>query len=576
MKKVILILTLSFISAMMAFAFFHHPGQEATTGNLILYNQVGYITHGPKMLLVAEEVDLVVIRDASGGEVFRATPDSAMFWARSGDAVRKVDFSELSVPGNYSVLLPGQDHEAGILISDRPFKEVSKAALRAFYYNRSGMAIDPAHGGQWARPAGHPDTVVYVHASAATEARPEGTIISSPGGWYDAGDYNKYIVNSGITTYTMFRALQDYKDYHVQLNVNIPESGSGVPDLLSEALYNFRWMLTMWDPNDGGVYHKLTNKQFDGIVMPHEALEDRYVVMKTTAAALNFAAVAAKAYRVLREYESYFPGLAEESIQKAEWAWNWAMRNPDVLYRQPEDIHTGTYGDRNLEDEFFWAACELFLSTRKYRYLEVVLEKYTAPPIPTWNQVYALGFMSLLDQYNRLPEILRHKGLHYDFIKLVEYLVDVSETAPYGVSIQSFAWGSNSTVANHGMLKLVAYKHTGNEKYLRSAISDLDYIMGRNATGYCFVTGFGHQKVMNIHHRPSEADDIEDPVPGFLAGGPNLATFQDCPPEVQRSQHPAKSYVDHWCSYSTNEIAINWNAPLVYLLSGIETILSGQ
>jgi endoglucanase len=130
-------------------------------------------------------------------------------------------------------------------------------------------------------------------------------------------------------------------------------------------------------------------------------------------------------------------------------------------------------------------------------------------------------------------------------------------------------WGSNSSVANEGMLKLFAYQHTGNVDYLNSAISDMDYILGRNATGYCFVTGFGHKKVMNIHHRPSEADGIDDPVPGFLAGGPNLATFADCPPEMERSKFPAKSYVDEQCSYSTNEIAINWNAPLVYLTGGI-------
>ncbi|HLW07801.1 MAG TPA: glycoside hydrolase family 9 protein, partial [Marinilabiliaceae bacterium] len=111
-----------------------------------------------------------------------------------------------------------------------------------------------------------------------------------------------------------------------------------------------------------------------------------------------------------------------------------------------------------------------------------------------------------------------------------------------------------------------------NPKYLNSALSDLDYILGRNATGYCFVTGFGQQKVMNIHHRPSAADGVEDPVPGFLAGGPNIATFADCP-KAKRSRFPAKSFVDLECSYSTNEIAINWNAPLIYLSGGLDALL---
>jgi endoglucanase len=534
------------------------------------YNQVGYIAGLPKLLFVADNVDLVVILDQEGKEVFTAVPEPALFWEQSGEAVRKVDFTAVSTPGSYQVLLPNENESFEIEISERPFGEVSQAVLRSFFYNRSGMAIEPQFGGQWARPAGHPDTVVYVHSSATSENRPEGTIIASPFGWYDAGDYNKYIVNSGISTYTMFRALQDFKEYFELLDVNIPESGSGVPDLLLETMYNYKWMLTMQDPHDGGVYHKLTNQHFDGMVMPHEATNDRFVVSKTTAATLNFAAVAAKASRILQEYKTHYPGLVEASIRKAEMAWQWAIKNPDLPYEQPEDIQTGAYGDRHFDDEFFWAASELYLATGKTQYLDVIMDKYSQPLVPTWNQVNALGVLSLLDYYDELPERLKESGLKDDFLALVNQLVSVSQTAPFGVSIQEFVWGSNSQVANEGMLKLVGYRLTGNEAHYHSALSDLDYILGRNATGYCFVTGFGHKKVMNIHHRPSEADGIEEPVPGFLAGGPNVDVFTDCPPHVERSKFPAKSYVDLECSYSTNEIAINWNAPLVYLVGGIE------
>lgn len=99
----------------------------------------------------------------------------------------------------------------------------------------------------------------------------------------------------------------------------------------------------------------------------------------------------------------------------------------------------------------------------------------------------------------------------------------------------------------------------------------MDFILGRNATGYCFVTGFGGKKVMNIHHRPSGADGILDPYPGFLSGGPNTVTFADCP-NLVRSKYPAKSFVDAECSYSTNEIAINWNAPLFFVMAAMDSI----
>src|SRR5690606_20791942 len=183
-----------------------------------------------------------------------------------------------------------------------------------------------------------------------------------------AGDYNKYIVNSGISTYTLLAAYEHFPEIFDPQNLNIPESGDAIPDLLNETLWNLEWMLTMQDATDGGVYHKLTNKRFDGVVMPHEAASDRYVVQKSTAAALNFAAVMATASRVLAQYEQQLPAMSAKMLAAAESAWAWAEANPDVIYKQPEDIKTGEYGDRQLADEFFWAAAELYITTKKDTY----------------------------------------------------------------------------------------------------------------------------------------------------------------------------------------------------------------
>jgi endoglucanase len=552
------------------------PKAKKEDPNLVMYNQVGYQTNAPKLALVPEGTTEVVILDAAGQEVFRTVPPAASFWDQSGDAVSVIDFSSINTPGQYTLVLAGKDETVAINIADHPFTEVAKAALKSFYYNRTAMPIDVQFGGVWARGAGHPDTAVLVHASAASEARPEGTVLSSPLGWYDAGDYNKYIVNSGISTSTLLRALADYTDYFKLQNLNIPESGGPIPDILAESLFNLRWVLTMQDPNDGGVYHKLTNKSFDAFIMPDQAVEARYVVQKGTGATLNYAALAAQANRTLKPWAEQLPGLADSCLQKAELAWQWAIKNPALEYKQPSDISTGGYGDSNFEDEWFWAASELYLATGKQEYLNVLLANYKKPVVPTWGQTDALGLMSLLDNYDLLPEVVTNTNLKEDFITLVDELTTRSKTAPYAVSINQFAWGSNSDVANHGMLKLFAYKITNNEDYVVSALSDLDYILGRNATGYCFVTGFGTKKVMNIHHRPSSADGIVDPVPGFLAGGPNLSVLTDCDSTVVRSPFAAKSFVDLECSYSTNEMAINWNAPLVYLTSGIDALLTPE
>src|SRR5690606_23356989 len=130
---------------------------------------------------------------------------------------------------------------------------------------RASMELEEEYAGAWSRPAGHPDTQVEIHTSAAGKDRPAGTFIPSPGGWYDAGDYNKYIVNSGITTGTLLSAYEDFPAYFNALELKIPESKNNLPDLLDEVLYNLRWMLSMQDPADGGVYHKLTTADFEGM-----------------------------------------------------------------------------------------------------------------------------------------------------------------------------------------------------------------------------------------------------------------------------------------------------------------------
>jgi endoglucanase len=468
-------------------------------------------------------------------------------------------------------MIQGKTGGPTITISSAPYHKLARSIMKAFYLGRMSMPIVDQFAGKWARPEGHPDTIVYLHPSAAGPQRKSGSVISSPGGWYDAGDYNKYIVNSAISTYTLMKAVEDFPLYYKKLNLNIPESGKGVPDLLAEAMYNYRWMLTMQDPDDGGVYHKLTNKLFDSVVMPDQAVKERYVVMKSTAASLDFAAVAAHASVILKSYGKAYPGLAAESLVKAEKAWAWAMQHPNLVYVQPADIKTGTYGDKKLDDEWFWAAAELYLATGKQEYAEAVTRYYMKPATPEWAIVQGLGFMSLLSRYDELPEAIKKTGLKADFINHVDKLVKLSELSPFGVSIQKFAWGSNATVANEGMLKLFTFNLTADSRYYQSALSDLDYILGRNATGYCFVTGYGDKQVMHIHHRPSQADGIPEPLPGFLAGGPNLDSFADCPQDRTRSRtRPAISYADMDCSYSTNEVAINWNAPLTYLAGGVD------
>lgn len=542
------------------------------TTEIILVNQAGYLPDAEKVALLRADAEIFELIDVSTGlNVYGAEPGEPVYWELSGDTVRKADFSGFKTPGTYRICLAGTETcSAPFRIGEDVYSEITASAIRSYYLNRSGIEITEEHGGRWARPAGHPDTEVIIHSSAASAGRPAGTVISSPGGWYDAGDYNKYIVNSSITNYTLLLFYHLFPEYCRSLDLNIPESGNDIPDLVDELLWNLRWYLTMQDPADGGVYHKLTNLQFCGFVMPHEANDPRYVVMKSTAATLDFAAVTAMAYRVFANDPSEeLKALSAICLNASGKAYKWAELHPDIIYSQPADVGTGAYGDDNLSDELFWAKTERALATGTLPGEEFLsgVEAVT----PSWNQSEMLGLISLAlskeDSFAGLREEATEMLLSY-----ADGLLDKASQCPYRISLDRFAWGSTSDVANHAMLKLIAMKLSGSDRFLPSIQADLNWLLGTNPTGYSFVTGFGTLSPMNIHHRPSGADSVPEPVPGFLVGGPNTVVMNDCQPPVPRSTFPAKSYTDVECSYSTNEIAINWNAPLVFLLGAMDSM----
>ena len=224
-------------------------------------NQVGYRTSDPKEFALTEGSGDIEIVDAAGQTVLKVTPKAATFWNPGAVNVQLVDISDLKTPGTYSIKQGGQVLRSDLKIADKVFEDVAKASLKWYYYQRASMALEETYAGQWKRDAGHTNATVSLHNSTGGS----GTIESSKG-WYDAGDYGRYIVNSGITTFTLLSLYEHYPDYFKTLKWNIPAEGT-LPDLLAEIKYNLDWMLTM-QAADGMVYHKLSTLQFPGDVMP--------------------------------------------------------------------------------------------------------------------------------------------------------------------------------------------------------------------------------------------------------------------------------------------------------------------
>ncbi|MEX0660752.1 MAG: glycoside hydrolase family 9 protein [Balneolaceae bacterium] len=547
-------------------------------------NQVGYYPDSPKKAVVTEgESDnFYVLTPGFSDTLFTGQLQPIQEAPNSGERVRIADFSNFSKHGTYILWIPKLGYSHQFTVSPRIYEDAAKASLKGFYFQRMSIPIVHEYGGEWARPAGHPDTMVVVHPSAATDHRPEGSTISAPKGWYDAGDYNKYSVNSGITMGTLFSLYEDFPEYMQQFTVNIPESGNGLPDVLNESLWNLRWYLNMQDPSDGGVYHKLTTANFSGRVMPVEGKETRYVIQKSVTGTLNFAAVMAQASRIFEPYENIVPGLADSTLNAAEKAWVWAQENPDKTYDQnamnerfDPDIVTGAYGDGDPSDEFIWAAIELNVTTGDEKYYNAVdLFPTEEMSIPSWGNVKTLGYYTLarMDKNNSGVEI-DQTNVDRMIVNLADNLIDEVSNTGYRTVMDgnpnNYMWGSSSVAANQGIALIQAYLLTEDQKYLDYAHSNLDYLFGRNATGFSFLTGHGFKTPMNIHHRPSDARATPNPVPGLLAGGPNPGQQDECP---YPSDLPAKSFVDDWCSYASNEIAINWNAPMVYFVAAMEAL----
>ncbi len=535
----------------------------------IRINQVGFYPSQEKTITLEQDnpCETVSIYRA-GRKIWEGEAVRTAVSPWSGKVRRVFDFSEITKPGRYTI--KAGKERMKFTVSENAFDALAEAGLKGFYHQRSGMDLDPAIAGKWARKGGHPDTVVYIHPSAVSEGRPEGTVISSPKGWYDAGDYNKYVVNSGYSMGLMAEAA---------LMFSTPENADRRKAIHDELEYNAEWLYTMQDPSDGGVYHKLTNPEFEGFISPLECSKPRYVVQKSVTAALDYAGA-------LCTFVELGDSPDPETIAKAEAAYAWAVSNPTAFYFQERmnrtydpDVSTGAYGDGSASDEFFWAASCLYRATGKTGYLEDV-KRYMPESfsVMSWGNVSALGVFEWLrngrDGVSADEQEIYERCLQM----LLEYCdrsMESAETScynsPYGNSPRDFYWGCASTFCDQSVCFLYAYKLTGKAGYLKNAFRNVNYILGQNATGYCYVTGFGSKSPMFPHSRLCHSDGVVEPIPGLLVGGPNPG-HNDKAEVTYRSSYPDESYEDVMPSYASNEIAINWNASLVAAVTWLAEI----
>ena len=541
--------------------------KTAKISDRIRINQIGFYPASVKQFTITDtKAAAFKVIDPYNNKVFSGELIDQGTWETSGERVMLGDFSSFSAPGAYYIVVDDTIASFPFKIKEDLYSRALRASIKSYFFQRASMAIDERHGGDYQRGAGHPDDKCLFHPSSG---RSEGTL-NSPGGWYDAGDYGKYVVNGALSVGQMLLFLEQYPEAIKDGFLNIPESGNDVSDLWDELKYELNWILTMQD-DDGGVYHKLTAKGFSGFIMPEDYDLDRYIIGKGTAASLDFSAVLAQASRLYKEID---PKWSAKALKASEKAFAWALENDNLPFSNPEDVSTGQYDDTYFDDDFYWAAAELYLATKENAY-KGYLKKYDQPYrhelTNSWKFfVRNVGFHSLLENRDELDEPLGQE-LTKGHLALADSILQKISENPYRVALDRYEWGSNSDILNQAVVLCVAHRLTGDEKYLAGAEQINDYIFGKNATGYCFLTGFGSKKVMFPHHRPSGADSIAKPVPGFIAGGPNHYK-QDAGLVEYTSDFPARCYMDVEASFASNEVCLNWNAPAVYVLGYLQQV----
>ena len=366
-------------------------------------NQVGYRTDDAKEFALVEGSGNVEIVDASGKTVLTVTPGEQSFWAPSGDNVMLVNFTDLKTPGTYSIKVGGQVLRSDLKVANVPFEDVVKASLKWYYYQRASLLLEETYAGQWKRPAGHTDGTAQLHSSTG-----ESGTINSTKGWYDAGDYGRYIVNSGISTYTLLSLYEHFPNYFKTLKWNIPADGS-LPDLLAEIKWNLDWMLSM-QASDGGVYHKLTTLGFPGDVMPAQDRDELYVIGKSTAGTFDFAGVMAVASRVYKPFDATYASTCLEAAKKA---YAWGLANPSNNFLDnPAGVSTGTYANDDPSDEKLFAGTELFISTGDASYKVPGSTEY----VSWWGGMAPNGDVGCASPVNNLhlAWALRMAARHYE------------------------------------------------------------------------------------------------------------------------------------------------------------------
>ncbi|WVK83419.1 glycoside hydrolase family 9 protein [Dactylosporangium sp. AC04546] len=566
------------------------PVYVPDTGPRVRVNQVGYLTNGPKQATVVTEATTALpwqLRNAAGAVVTSGTTAPRGVDPTSGQNVHTLDFSGYRAAGTgLTLTVDGETSVPFDVGVNAAYEKLRVDALSFYYTQRSGIEILDSIAPGYARKAGH---VGVAPNQGDTDVPCQPGVcdyrLDVRGGWYDAGDHGKYVVNGGISVYQLLSTFERTKlaasrpDRLADGSLRIPEHGNKVPDVLDEARWELEFMLRMQvpagQPKAGMVHHKVHDQAWTGLPLdPAADPQPRELHPPSTAATLNLAATAAQGARLFQPYDKAF---AAKLLAAARTAYAAAVANPAVYAPASDGIGGGAYDDTDVTDEFYWAAAELYLSTGEKAYRDAVVASpwHTAdlfrPEAFDWKFTATAGRLDLATVPSGLPDRDRVRRSVVDGAN--KYLATL-QASPYGITYAptggKFDWGSNNLVLNNLVVVATAFDISGAAQFRDGVAAGMDYLLGRNALNQSYITGYGERASKNQHsrmyaHQLNPA--LPNPPAGSLAGGPNSSIQDPVASKLLAGCAPQFCYVDDIESWSTNEITINWNSTLSWVAS---------
>ncbi|WP_187768137.1 glycoside hydrolase family 9 protein [Paenibacillus sp. PL91] len=543
-------------------------------GALVKADQIGYGTEHTKIAVVEGDLPsgktFTLIDMSSGNAVFTGSLSEPLADAASLRTVRRADFSPFQTAGQYQIFVDGAGSSYPFAIHNSPYKAALATMVRSYTLQRSGVAInDPVTGLK--QKAGHlQDAKAEIFFDDGISHK--GDIIDVSGGWYDAGDYGKYIPPAAVTVAQLLLAFElnpkAFPIGQLKLPEELESPDPSLPDLLAEVRYELEWMLRM-QRQDGAVYHKVSGSTWTGFVTPDTDTQTRYVYGLSTYGIAQFAGATALASRIYKPFDQQF---SDRLLAAAEQAQSYLSANESAAFRQDpmQDNGSGGYGKMTDAEERLWALAELFRATGNTSYSEKLIKQYgylleQSPQAVNWANTQLLGQWAYYSA-DKSDEQWRER-IRTAVTSRAKELVQRIENDGYlnTLKAEEYTWASVKAGAAYGCLLLLANRMQPTEGYADAALEQLHHVFGRSATGYSYVTGVGSLFPKEPHHRINAATGIT--IPGLVVGGPNRYGGDPDLDAVKAELAPALAYLDARGSYSSNEYAIDYNAPVILLAS---------